>query len=93
MAKEKWTYSKCRCGDPICKSFHLDFSGAEGMVTEEQAKLICAAPGLLDVARDAVAELQSLANARPDEARRLGPLLKRAAREIANAGETEAKNG
>jgi hypothetical protein len=48
ITKGPWTYSKCKCGDPACKSFVIDHSGAEGMFSEPDAILITSANALLE---------------------------------------------
>lgn len=43
-----WKYEKCPCGDPICTRFCIAHSGAEGMFDEADARLIAAAPNMLE---------------------------------------------
>lgn len=49
-----WAYSKCACGDPKCRSYAIDHSGAEGMFSEADARLIAAAPVLLEALKTAI---------------------------------------
>jgi hypothetical protein len=42
-----WGYSKCRCGHPVCHSYHINHSRSNGAFDEADARLIAAAPDLL----------------------------------------------
>ncbi len=54
----KWTVSRCRCGDKACKKWRLDFAGAEGMVEEDEARLIVQAPAMAKALEDAQKRLR-----------------------------------
>lgn len=42
-----WMYTKCRCGDPVCRAYHISHSRSNGGFDEADARLIAAAPNLL----------------------------------------------
>ena len=46
-----WAYIKCPCGHESCDRFVICHSTAEGMFCEADARLITAAPDLLDALR------------------------------------------
>jgi hypothetical protein len=41
-----WTFSKCPCGDPICRRYFVSVT-SDGRFSEEDARLVAAAPDML----------------------------------------------
>lgn len=44
---DTWTMKKCGCGDKVCRSYRISAQDAVGF-KEEDARLVVAAPDLLD---------------------------------------------
>ena len=53
-----WNYSKCPCEMKGCNKYIIDHSGPAGMFEEADARLIAAAPDLLEACEWAVAFLE-----------------------------------
>jgi hypothetical protein len=52
-----WHYIKCNCGHPACDKFRISSASAEGMFLEPDARLIAAAPDLLEACKAILSRL------------------------------------